>query len=238
MATKKDIDESLLVDRPSRLSESMVGKKYGRLTILRYVGAKMTTGGHFMFYVEASCECGSVHYYNVAPIRIGTSSACGCLQAELTRKRATIHGNKSNKKSTRAYRAWRACIDRCCYPSHIGYRRYGGRGIKVCDRWRHSFEAFIEDMGSPPTGKHTLDRFPNVDGDYEPDNCRWATQKEQCNNFSRNKFIEIDGVKYTLSQAQDAFGISSRLLASRLMRGWSDFDAFNKPVRKITKRHQ
>jgi hypothetical protein len=88
------------------------------------------------------------------------------------------HGHSpSNRRRTPTYNSWRAMVERCTYPPHPFYADYGGRGIRVCDRWRHSFAVFLADMGARPVG-HTLDRL-DVDGDYEPGNCRWSTVKQQ-----------------------------------------------------------
>lgn len=89
------------------------------------------------------------------------------------------HGQATRGKHSKEYRAWSAMKDRCERPGHIGYAYYGGRGIKVCERWRNDFTAFFADMGLAPSPQHTVDRYPNLDGDYEPTNCRWATPAEQ-----------------------------------------------------------
>jgi hypothetical protein len=107
-------------------------------------------------------------------------------------------------------------IDRCTLPKHPAYHRYGGRGIGVCERWRNSFPAFHEDMGPRPDGL-TLDRIDS-DGNYEPGNCRWATPKEQQNNTSTNKFVEIDGERLTIAQHARRLDINYETLYSRLSR--------------------
>ena len=94
------------------------------------------------------------------------------------------HGNSVGYCVTPTYHTWRSMIQRCTNPRRRNYRWYGARGIRVCDRWRESFAAFLSDMGERPQGK-TIDRFPDKNGDYEVGNCRWATQKEQCANRRR-----------------------------------------------------
>lgn len=112
-------------------------------------------------------------------------------------------------------------IERCNNPRSTSFKRYGGRGIKVCERWM-SFEAFLSDMGPLPTGL-TIDRIDN-DGNYEPGNCRWATVKEQQNNKSSNLKVTIDGVTRTASEWADRAGIKLATIQSRLEIGWSGAD--------------
>jgi hypothetical protein len=101
------------------------------------------------------------------------------------------------RKEYPEYESWRAMKKRCYYPKHQNYARYGGRGIRVCDRWLHDFPTFLEDMGNKPSSIHTLDRKDN-DGNYEPDNCKWATPKEQQNNRRNNIKIRKIAVKHVV----------------------------------------
>lgn len=122
-----------------------------------------------------------VHGYT---LRKGTSRSCGCLQKEMASERRT-HGHSRGKhwNGTPTYLSWRAMKVRCTYAKHQGWKNYGGRGIKVCDRWLNSFENFLADMKERPKGT-TLDRYPDNNGNYEPGNCRWATPKQQRHNQS------------------------------------------------------
>lgn len=123
-----------------------------------------------------------------------------------------------------AYLCWKGIRDRCRNPNHPSWDRYGGRGIKVCDRWVESFDNFLSDMGPRPTLGHTVDR-ENNDGDYEPNNCRWATRRQQANNRSDNRHLILDGEKLTVTQAAEKIGINSETLRSRLRRRYNDNEA-------------
>jgi hypothetical protein len=118
---------------------------------------------------------------------------------------------------------------RCTNPRGRQYPDYGGRGIKVCERWLHSFEAFLEDMGRRPSPKHTLDRYPDNDGNYEPGNCRWATPKEQQRNRRCNRIIEFAGQRLPLSAWGERLGLPPETIAARLDRGCSVERALTAP---------
>lgn len=122
---------------------------------------------------ECTCRCGNVTVRSIREIVKGRSLICGCRNA----KNHKTHG----KSKTRVYRIWQGMINRCSNPSSDRWAYYGGRGIKVCYSWLRSFEHFYKDMGEPPTTSHSIDRINN-DGNYEPDNCRWATKSEQALN--------------------------------------------------------
>ncbi len=113
------------------------------------------------------------------------------------------------------YRAWAAMKRRCYNPRAVNFKYYGGKGVAVCRRWRDSFGAFLSDMGNKPEG-HTLDRFPNKNGNYEPGNCRWANQKSQCNNKSTNRIVELDGQSHTVSEWAELIGIPASRISARL----------------------
>ena len=128
------------------------------------------------------------------------------------------------------YGVWCGMRYRCYRERDIRYKWYGARGIKVCERWRTSFAAFVEDMGPRPPG-HTLDRIDN-DGDYSPSNCRWATPIVQTNNARTNKIMFIYGEAMTASDAARRFGLNASANYARLRDGWSDERAATTPIRK------
>lgn len=126
------------------------------------------------------------------------------------------------------YRMWRGMRMRCRLPSEGGRESYGGRGIKVCDRWESSFENFLADVGEKPLGC-TLDRIDN-DGDYSPENCRWATPKQQHRNTQCNRMIEFNGETLCISEWAERLGTSAQTVHCRLYRGWTVKDALTKRV--------
>jgi hypothetical protein len=126
------------------------------------------------------------------------------------------------------YGAWASMIHRCANPKSTAYYLYGARGIKVCERWK-KFENFIADMGPRPSDKRSIDRKDN-DGDYEPANCRWATDREQCRNFRRNHNLTCRGETKPLVAWAEQVGMNKHTLRHRLIYGWTIEDAIFKPI--------
>ncbi len=188
----------------------LTGKRFGRLTVIRKEESTCQT----RWLVR--CDCGNERIVQGGNIKSGDTQSCGCLQRELlsvsARKLNTRHGMTDSP----AWASWRAMIKRCEQPSSINYSSYGGRGIKVCDRW-HVFENFLADMGERPDGK-SLDRI-NVNGDYAPGNCRWATSSEQARNTTRTPKVEFNGREFGLSDLADTLGISPQTVRARQRRG-------------------
>jgi len=182
------------------------------------------------------CSCGKNVITRVQHVRYGSISSCGCAGVESSRKRLTENkiAFKHGKKKSIEYTTWCSMRARCFNRENESYSNYGGRGIKVCDRWL-DFELFLADMGSRPNGT-SIDRIDN-NGNYEPGNCRWADSKTQCNNTRSNLIIEIDGVQRNLKQWSDISGIGRCTIRARLLSkmGWSTKDAVFYPVRRRNK---
>lgn len=126
------------------------------------------------------------------------------------------HGHRT---ATSTFSVWRSMIKRCADPTCDAYKWYGGRGIKVCERWQ-IFAGFLSDMGERPVGK-SIDRYPNQDGNYEPANCRWATQKEQIRNSSIVRFLTVGGVTKTYTEWEESLGLCRGIVSYRIKHGWS-----------------
>lgn len=137
---------------------------------------------------------------------------------------------KHGKSNSPTFIRWRSMKSRCYYPKNVGYPNYGGRGIKVCDRWlgEHGFENFLADMGEVPGREYSLDRI-DVNGDYTPENCRWATWKEQSNNKRTNRKFTHNGRTQTATEWCDELGLNLHGVFSRIHRGLTKFeDVFGK----------
>jgi hypothetical protein len=191
------------------------GRTFGHLTVLREEGR--TPHGNVTW--RCRCVCGKSIVVTSGNLRQGQSS-CGC--AVKTR---------DGRSGTPEYEVWRAMIARCADATD---ETYGGRGIKVCQRWRDSFEAFLADVGPRPTGRngkraaYSLDRFPRRDGNYEPGNVRWATWKEQENNRGNNRRVLFDAMELTLAEWEARTGIGRKTIAYRLDHDWSIAEALSR----------
>lgn len=157
----------------------LTGQRFGRLTVVRR-DADVVPGN---VRWTCLCKCGKYNSVDRRNLVSGSIRSCGCLLVEFEQSGGArlTHGATRNRRRWPEYYVWAGMIARCEYRKHKSYFRYGGRGIKVCERWRNSFQAFITDMGRRPEPKLTIDRKDN-DGNYEPGNCYWATQKQQAAN--------------------------------------------------------
>jgi hypothetical protein len=163
------------------------------------------------------CDCGNTCEPAVHSLTSGAVKSCGCYGREKFLGRITKHG----KSRSKLHKVWTSAKQRCHNPNSTAFHYYGARGIRMCDRWQNSFEAFCQDMGPQPTPKHTLERIDN-DGNYEPGNVRWATQAEQCLNHRRNVRISLGGVIKTLSEWSKESGLTKNGLKYRVKAGWPE----------------
>jgi len=224
-SSSDDAQEShrgLIMQRKANNRLSLSGKRFGSLLVVEYAGiVKFASGGKSSW--KCQCDCGNHVVVLGSSLTSGNTSSCGCVAKQMNIIRCSTHG----MSGTRVYRIWRAMHTRCSNKNSSGYDAWGGRGIKVCDRWQ-KFETFFADMGDCPAGM-SIDRINN-NGDYEPSNCRWATRSEQGRNTRATRFIEFNGQKKCLIDWADSIGIDQSSLRERLDK-WPLSAALTTPKR-------
>ena len=176
----------------STRAKDFTGYKFGILTAIKRVADYVQENGVKRVRWECLCQCGNITNVLVGNMNNKSTKSCGCLNHKPTNQK---HGGRYSK----AYGSWRAMKRRCYDESNKVYHNYGGRGIKVCDRWLNSFENFYKDMGERPSKNHSIDRI-DVNGNYTPENCRWATMTEQQCNKRNNKYVDFNGESISLSE--------------------------------------
>lgn len=199
------------------------GRRFGRLVALRVIRRH---GERRMW--ECLCDCGATTITSPKRLACGETRSCGCL----FRDTITLHGATHHP----LYPTWNYMLTRCYNTKSEGYEHYGGRGIKICDRWLNNPHAFFEDMGPKPSPKHSIDRIDS-EGDYEPSNCRWATSIEQNRNRSVCKKLTWNGRTMGVPEWAEEIGIPRRRLTARLRDGWTLERALTQPKRKAPRRN-
>lgn len=191
------------------------GQRFGRLTVIREAEHQY---GHR--YILCKCDCGNEKSINLNSLVHGTSNSCGCYRREYIAQKNYKHGGtRRTAPKERLHSIWTGMKRRCHSPKDIGYRNYGQRGIIVCDEWRYDYSAFREwALANGYSDELTIDRI-DVNGNYEPSNCRWATIKEQSNNTRVNHRVTYNGETHTLAEWQDITGIDDDKLGRRLSKG-------------------
>jgi hypothetical protein len=184
-------------------------------------------------YWNCRCRCGTENVIEGSSLRRGTSRSCGCFKIMRTKETLTKHGEAPSPKHgryTKTYTAWSQMKTRCLNPKDRGYKHYGGRGIKICDEWLASYEAFRDHVGESPSTRHSLGRTDN-DGNYEPGNVRWETQRQQHLNRRVTVRLTHRGVTLSLYEWAEVVGMRPKMLADRIRRGWEVEDALFRPKR-------
>ena len=194
---------------PQRLE--LQGQRFGRLVALKDVGER-----HGYRVWLCKCDCGNHTEVVSKKLKSGWTKSCGCYKAERASEANRTHG----MRDTSEYNTWNNMRQRCSNSNDKSYHNYGGRGIQVCPKWQESFEAFYADMGKRPTPNHTIDRIDN-DGDYEPENCRWATRKKQMRNTRRTRFVTHNGQTKCITDWATELEIPLVTLWRRLNDGWT-----------------
>lgn len=207
------------------------GQQFGRWTVESQSDRRGLSGSVFW---NCRCVCGGTKQVSAIALKSGDSRSCGCLFLEVAAQKGRnkrTHG----MEGTREYTSWSGMRGRCACKTNPKYPVYGGRGITFCERW-DSFEAFYEDMGPAPVGT-TLDRI-DVNGNYEPGNCRWATSQVQQSNRRNNVYLEVDGKRQTVSQWCKDHGLKTNRVWALAKRNGRDFSAAINHAIKEQKGHE
>lgn len=201
-----------------------IGRRFGRLTVIGHADRTGLRSKKRRWVCR--CDCGGTSKVFTTNLTNNSTQSCGCLHSERASKRlrqqATTHGLTGSPE----YVVWHNMKQRCLNPRHPQFRNYGGRGIAIWRPWISSIEAFIRDVGPRPSPNHSLDRFPNNDGNYEPQNVRWATSTEQANNMRPNTLLNTGE---TIHEAARRLGVPYGRLRSRLQMGWTESVAMSTP---------
>lgn len=204
----------------------LTGQKFGRLTVIKRVENNKQNGLMWL----CKCECGNICVITSNHLKNGHTKSCGCLQKEKTTK----HG----LYNTRIYRIHQSIKRRCYTPNNTRYKNYGGRGIRMCDEWLNEENGFINfynwAIDNGYTDELTIDRI-DVNGNYEPSNCRWASSKTQARNRRNNKMIKYKNKVKCLIEWCEELDLSYCTIQARLDRGWTPEKAFETPIEKQKK---
>lgn len=188
----------------------LTGQRFGRLVVVERAETKWL----------CKCDCGNTKAVLGGHLRSGDIKSCGCLQNE----QRTKHG----MRNTRVYKIWCAMKERCYYKTHKDFKNYGGRGIIVCDEWKENFQAFYDwAMSNGYEENLTIDRI-EVNGNYEPSNCRWASCKDQNNNRSNNHILILKNESHTITEWSRITGIPLSTIKTRINSGWTIEKALTK----------
>ena len=199
--------------------QELIGKKFGKLTVIEldhkepyYLNGKIQ---HWKYYYRCICDCGKETIVNGSDIQSRHTQSCGCLQRVKTSKTNKTHG----LSHTRIHNIWQGIKQRCLNPNRKIYKNYGGRGIQICNEWKTNFMSFYNwAMANGYNDTLSIDRINN-DGDYEPSNCRWITQKEQNRNTSQNLLITYKGETHCRNEWAEILNVKSGTILSRYKRG-------------------
>lgn len=201
---------------------NLLNQRFGKLLVLKFVPKYFNDRGGWL----CKCDCGAEKVLRPTLLLKGETFSCGCHRRNPGPRKAKEFGGIKAPE----YRNWVNMKERCFRPEHISYPNYGGIGIAVCEEWKNSFENFMKDMGKKPTKQHSLDRIDNSKG-YSPENCRWATAKEQANNRRSNSKVEFNGEVKNLKQWATLLGTNTTELRRFLNKGFS-FEDIKKSLNK------
>ena len=209
----------------SREREDLTGQRFHKLVVLSSAQDHIKPNGYRVAQWNCKCDCGNLTVVDGTSLKNGHTKSCGCLQGDHHMDSSHIDGR------SRLYRIWQNMKQRCYNPNNDNFQNYGGRGVLVCDDWKESyikFKTWALNNGYQDT--LSLDRI-DVNGNYDPLNCRWSTVVEQANNTRTNRNITYNNETLTLSQWRKRLGFKRGVLEYRLNKGWSVERAFTTPVK-------
>ena len=209
----------------------LLNQRFGRLVVIEPSKSK---NNETMW--KCKCDCGNITIVSTSNLRANRIKSCGCFKLDKLIERSSTH----NQRHTHLYEIWKSMKQRCYNPNLKPYKNWGARGIKVCDEWRYNFQAFydwayangysVKTRNNQKT-KLTLDRI-DVNGNYEPSNCRWVDRKTQARNTRVNKYISYKGITKCLAEWCEELNLSYSIIHGRLFRGWTIEKAFETPIKK------
>ncbi|OWV62580.1 hypothetical protein ATY75_12210 [Rhizobium sp. N122] len=202
----------------------ITGERFANWSVLRFHESR----GKLPYWL-CRCDCGTEKSVWAADLKRGVSKSCGCMTKKFISEASTKHGMSRHP----AYGSWVYMRSRCENENDDGFSLYGGRGITVCERWG-TFEAFWEDMGATWRKGLSIERL-NVNGNYEPGNCTWATAKEQADNRRDSRLINTPAGPMKVDEASKKYGVPIPTLRSRIRYGWTDPRKMVRPPRKTSR---
>lgn len=205
------------MNKASHNFRDLTNSRFGRLVVL---GERENRSGSI--YWMCRCDCLREKWIRGKHLIHGSVVSCGCYKSESARKQMTIHGMVDAPE----FVIWCGMKNRCLHQGSTSWKNYGGRGIKVCDRWirgdgvKGGFECFYEDVGPRPSPKHEIDRYPDNDGNYEPGNVKWSLRKDQANNRRSCRILEFQGRRQSVKLWCDELGLNYPRVRARIRLGW------------------
>lgn len=207
----------------------LTGRRFGRLVVVKLVGRRGYNQRHHWL---CRCDCGSSKVIAGQALKAGATRSCGCLVRETSAKVHTTHG----MRRTPIYQAWSSMRTRCENPNNISYSRYGGRGIRICKRWE-TFDNFYEDMGPTWFVGASLERI-NVNGNYQPSNCKWIKSAEQARNRTSSIILSTPAGKMIAKDAAALYGLNPKVLYDRIAANWPRKHLFDPVGGAFTKKRR